>query len=901
MSSEYNKFRISLLRRFQAAGFGKGRLRQITQASIAGKSFAIDYLLSISSNVNHETLDVVLTKAALEVAREDGRQAALKVADQFARFTESTVAKRAILADGSNVEASYEELYDRFLFYSPLSFNGGSREKRSCYEEALDDLNIPLPFDRKGMQKLLQALDPEFQIPKVRSFDDLSDFIWDLVSSVWPLFDASILFIPLSYFKFDDDILVEEMRSHLDLMRGYGFERLLGRLIVLQAICGSCTARRAVLESKALEYCRYSKAQMSQLERILTGRNAHVSRECIGAMSDDNPIERATYLALYLQQSRFPFEFLERITEIYETDETVLRLLNWEQFLKLIEGSVEFLTPELVGMASILSLSGALDRSPTIKSLYVPTGANTDLLNYAKHCRENKGMSAYQFFRSFSKLPPKTQKAVFTFLLEPGVMDTIVNVFPSSSELIEQVDRNDAVNALSLKLDCIAYLKKKRIIAHSDLDTIEESTRQRVRQVKYETETSSGRIRLNKRKFADLVFEFVCDSYEFRTENTLVEIHDREIRTYLENRWNRRFAAQAADFICFRCRFALDYLLSNLRHNFLRFKLESAIDAAFHGQDVEQAPLFKSIITDPLDEYCEDWLTISSESSFFDKLVGDIYQILSEFDPSKDEGYRHLSDKISTIAIKLYEQLLTECREAWTSNVKLEITKVVEEKLNSEKYGSNTALREALIGELEKAFMDTEGWLSVNDSPLNSEFGLRELFIFESTNFSTAKTRRKPVSAHCYKKSTSKSKAKILANDVIIPGELFDAMVLLVQNLLENAFQYSGLPAASTAIDVEIIDCGMDGVTIRFKNNFDTEKRTEVKRLLREFNKRLREAENEANQAPLHTGGSGLKRIYFELFSVFGSNFDLRADGSEIRKGTFLVVCSFPNGEVKRD
>ena len=183
----------------------------------------------------------------------------------------------------------------------------------------------------------------------------------------------------------------------------------------------------------------------------------------------------------------------------------------------------------------------------------------------------------------------------------------------------------------------------------------------------------------------------------------------------------------------------------------------------------------------------------------------------------------------------------------------------------------------------------------MNDAPFDAAFGLKELFIFEAVNFSSAKTRRKPFLVQCY--SGSPGRAVPIA-EITVAGALFDAMVQLVHNLLENAFAHSGLSVANTAIDVSIYD-GDNGIQIEFRNKFDPDKRDQMEKSLREFSERLRQARLSVGDAPRASGGTGLKRIYFELYSVLKSAFSMKAENTEFGRDTFLVICRLASDGVR--
>lgn len=866
----------------------------------SSNAFSVRYLQSIFHKPNTETFEVSLTRAVLEVARQDGREAGFAILDKFPKNLEVETARIALHRPVGGEAKQKRGYCDQYLISAPLVFEGWAKRKRDCYEEILANLNIKLPFDKSDMLQLLKTVEPKFQPRKVTDFGSLSEFIWTFVSKTWPFFDSSVLHIPLSYFRFEVSISPEEMHDHLELMEGYGLERLLGRLIVLQAVCNVKSARDAVLAGGVLEVCEYTPDQEEFIYHFLNGNDVEIEEYRLHEIGANNPIERATYLAIYLASASSSFQLMSRIVDVYCIDPTVIGLVEWDKHSKLIRKAAKFATPELVAMAAILSEVNALNAAPNFKSLYVPTGASTHLLAYARHARTQKKLTAHQFFSSFSKQPINVQRVIFTYLLKPGVLDTIANVFPSSSKLIDHVERDDAINALSLKLDCISYLNKRGLLKRSLLRSVDESTRQRLRQVKYESEIKSGRIRLNSKKMSQEILNFSIENYHIPfSSKSSADAREQKLRSIILEQTNRHFSEELANHICFRSKMAFDYLLSNLRHNFLRFKLESTIDDAFHGhRNVNVVPLKKCIET-PLNNYCKIWLTISKDRSFFAELEQEIYNFLKGRYLTVEDDYINFSNYIYEMSKYKFDCLLQDCKRVWTTQVRLEVINEVMTEYGCSNFGEDTGISEALSGGLENAFADTEGWLSINDKPIRDTFALRELFLFEATNYSTAKTRRKPFEVHCYDASTNRGTPALMARDVLISGELFDPLVQLIHNLLENAYKHSALAIANTSISVSILDLGDDKIRIEFRNNFNSSRRLAMSEMIGKFRKKLNELKSQASaadkEAPIQTGGSGVKRIFFEFHSLLGENFLFDVSDDEIGQDRFLVICEFPN------
>lgn len=892
MTTEFAKFQASLLRRFSSVGNSPSR----SALRAKNSSFSIGYLNSYRDEIEEESFDVTLTKIALRVAKRDGFRAANEVIENVADGKEPPA--RLILSPGDNANVDFPHYTDHYLASAPLIFEGFSKRKRDCYESILSEIGVRIPLNKKGMLALARLVDNSYKPPNLRSFESLALFVWDFALRTWPLFDATVLHIPLRYFDFDHSISSSEMVRHLALMSGFGLERLLARLIVLQATCGSKSAKDITIHGKVLELCEYSEIQVQQIRDHLERNKSGLRREEIKNGKTDNPIERATFLAIFMLEFRSEFEFMERLIEVNNIDNSVLGLLQWDEFLPVVRRCTDIPSPQLVAMAAIFSQESTLQRSKQFKARYIPTSAATHLFRYADYFRSRSHGTAHRFFRTFQKFSRPTQVTIFEYLLSPGVMDGLSNIFPSGRKLLTQIERDDAINSLSLKLDCVSFLKIRGVISSENLNAIEADARHRLRQVKYEDDVSGGRIHLNVKKLRSEIRNFFRKHhYAIPQQTKSNDQREVELRNFLLREYNDKFSENLTYHICFSSKFALDYLLSNLRHSFLRFKLETAIDKVFEPITNANVSKFKSSIKPPLDDYCRNWLTISKTRSFYKDLRAMILLHLSLVESAKGKDYDVVSDMIVEEVIKSYKILLNTCKKVWGSAAKDEILDAVMLTLKDTDLGDDTVIKDSLSKNLNYIFSDTEGWLSINQNPIQSSFALRELVEFEATNYSTARTHRRPITVSCYEK-TGGGKLVYRTKDVYLSGELFGGVVQLIQNLLQNAFQHCLLPIKQIKIEVAIIDLGQDRIEVEFRNVFSSEAQREMRERVVKFNQmvsRAREAaKNGGGSAPLEVGGSGLRRIFFDLQDYLADEFWLEANDKEIKRDTFVVCCGLP-------
>ncbi len=887
------------MRRFSLINHHRGQGQKSRLDSKVRASFALQYLAGEIEPTSDRPFEVALTQAALQLAFQDNLSDALELIDVFAVDNKFPIARKVLTEPCElDISRSLTHYCDEYLFGSPDTFVESSKDKRSCYEEILRSIDIQMPLSKSGMMALTSYIDPSFARQEVTTFAEMRTLVSTFVKTAWPLFERSILDMPIMYFNLDQPITSMQMSEHMFRLRSYGLERLQARLIVLRAVCDDAEAKSFV--GNVIDQCGYPAEDADAIRRYLSTNGADLSEKSFVESGSSSILLRATKLIIFVRTSKRPFEFVERLIFAYSIDKTILGLVNWYKHLDLVDGAGGYHTTEVVALAAIFSEEPLLRRSPGLKDLYIPTSAGTDLSNYAKHCREESRMSAHQFFQSFSQLPGPVRERVFLYLLSPGTIDIVAGIFPSKTKVLPDRKRNGAVNALSLKLDCIYYLKRHGLLRLATLSAIEEETRQRLRQVKYETDLGSGRIRVDVQRLSQSIHRHLAD----RDEWTVVGAIGQEavdLKVYLRDRGRQVFCDRLARFICFESRFSFDYLMSNLRHNLLRFKLESAVDSAFHAHKHRRTGQLKAIIEADLEDYCRDWLTISKERSFFLGLVKELEGCAASKLFDQDDKLEFVSNEFAGLAISRFKSLLADCRRAWKTLFWRQVKRSVLLYLDLAGLQKDTALRERLMSALATAFQECEKWLNLNDNPMSRTFGLKDLFVFESTNFSSAKTRVQPFDVTCYNSTEKGRVPQVTALDIHLPGRYFEAMVQLVQNLLENAYVHSDLPISATKIEVSIFSLDGDRIRIEFRNNFDPQKRDLMQKRLNEFNHKIAGLRRRPENAPAQTGGSGTKRILFEFGNVTGAQFSIRADNSEFTKRQFLIVCEFTNAPVKGD
>jgi hypothetical protein len=856
----------------------------------AVQSFAVSYLLDGKTTNSEFKIDVELTNLALLIARNEGESEAIKFIDDInlpankpliSSIISRIPSDETILASGV--------LYDQYLLTNSLPTKH-LHQVRRCYENVMASNSIGLPFTKSSMSVLLTYFPDSQSSGAITTFKDLEDFIWDFLLCTWPLFDASVLHIPIEYFNLKKAIKFDQITSNLERMSVFGLERLLSRMVALRAVNGLPDDIKAFSDPKFRAATQFDDVRLEQIDQFLAGIGSGIIITDISSDVVSNPIERAIFLSIYVYERLNSLDLLKRLTTAFEYDDYIFNIINWDVIWSDFEDSSYYLSPELIFIASALLLSGALDATPDLRAEYIPTGAETDLDAYARECGQKKGMTAHQFFASFSPLSKAAKVQIFRYLLRPGVLDNVVYAFSMPTVSSASSKPNEASLALSTKLDCISYVKTNNILPRSHTRPIEAECRRILRHIKFQVDTGSGRIRLNELQFTSSI----RSRLEMIGNDLLIPnsaLSDERLRYAIASRNLKTCSIAITQWVCFECRFAFDYLLSNLRHNFLRFSVERGIEKAFEGVPEFDFDDAKIAAAGVVERFNQRWLTIDANRSFFRGLQQKIADILGENDSVDHWKAPEVASKISNISIVDFDGLLRVCRDQWSEIFRVLTREAILGSLAGHDLSHHAALSDKLESRLDEAFEESSMWISINDTGTNPDFGLMELFNFEATVFSTAKTKSQQVNIVRY--DNSAQSRNIIFDDLKIRGEYLDLFVVLIQNILENAIDKCGLPKKEMRIDIYIIS-KHDSVVVEFRNRFDSDRLVEMRAGVRRFNERVGVASRDIGSVPLESGGSGARRIVYEFGAASLSGFSIEASAAELSRKWFLVRCVFP-------
>ena len=899
MSSDARNYFASVLSRLSILENSDGINAKLSdsQSRRRVKSFSLQYLLKEISS-NPVSLDVEVLKYSLLIAYEESVEEAFSFIDDV---TENIGREESVLSKEDykkilslktfkyNSIANNLPLADKYLFSSEDKYSDHAAI-RLFYEEAMSSYGISLPFNKNSMLQLSSRLDVEVAASNFSKLEELREFVWNFVWLTWPIFDVTALLIPFKYFDTKSALNAEDIGKHFESLQRFGLERILSRLVALRAVMGNPEAIKAFEQKDIKAGGQFSIDRLNEINSFLDGDRKIETKIENSVYLNNNPIERAIHLIIYLNNKTDTANFLERLTEVYCIDNSVLSLIDWENFSNEIDDAAFYTNQYLVFMAAAFCDGETLINSANIQKQYVPTGASTDLEAYARWCRNERKMSPYQFFTSFNVLPVVARKQVFRYLLSPGVLDTIAYVF-ETTPLPLIGEQNEAINVLSFKLDCVNYLKRRRFLFdQSELRAIEYDARRQLRQLRYEMDTSEGRIRINNLHLTTEVKIFLEElaGHHFVQINEF-RIANETLRHEVVSRRLIFISESISDHICFHSRFAFDYLLSNLRHNFLRYKIESAIDDAFDEATETDTSVCKTMLESFVNDFNTKWLTLSPSRSFFAELKRGVLEILRSHRVITESNIEKIAEELTEYSINHCSALLESCRDQWRNNYCTNYLDILFQYLDHNGFKDQTDFKDKVRSTIRKAFDDSGNWIAINSKPVAKSFGVRDLFAFEATNFSSAKTRRKPLKIECYNNSVKLK--NYLVDDVYVLGEYFSLFVQLIQNLLENSFDNSGLPKRETEIKIFIIKKNDGNLEIQFRNKFKPSLRSEMSVKVDNFQNHMNRAFSEVQEAPRQVGGSGLRRVVFEAFPRLQSSFVITADKSELKNDTFLVRC----------
>jgi len=792
----------------------------------------------------------------------------------------------------------YDNLHsiDQSLFLIESAHIGQS-EIREIYSQELIKYGVSLPLDKEKMELVLRLKNPKFPSMSISGMDSLRDFVSTFLLNCWPLFSPIILDLIFPYFESKFNFSHDKMVADYGILKKYGFERLMSRLIILKGVNGYEPAKQCLKNSELLQDSGIPIENVLIIKRYLDGDTPRSKN--IYELTDNNPIENAILLSIYVMERKDEFDFLARLVEVHEIDPTITDFLNWDDLHKDVHDVRITKKPNLVFLASILVNKKIRANFKKIANQYGVGGAGADLRKYAMHIRRQTA-SRSKFLNSFNDLPKNARKIIIRFLLSPGMLDRIANIFPNETEdqSPKGIDSTSATRSLETKRDCLAYARNKYLMPRTEANRLLADVRKNLRQIKYEQLESKGRVKIPVKELAVEIHRWL-EPYHYRLKQFSSHANSSFYKAQLKAD-AYSIAPELCAFICFSNpsertpnRFAFDIILgSKLRHNFISIQLKDKVDPLLSKQHVSDDVIddVKDIIEYQIDDFCKDWLTIYEGQKFFQVLNGKLIELMVNWGASNSDDLVELSEQISVFALKRLERKLEEAQSTWLSKYFSELEKDLDEFTEIEEE-INQLMKDRLLRELDKGFKESAMWMQLNQAVYPKYVDLRDLIITETFQLKKQPGFRQRFEVEIFEQDLN-SVNKPTRRSLLIPGKLVESVVVIIDNLISNACKYSGI-GVTTPVSVEIFE-REDGISLVFLNKVARDHRSQVHSDISIA--RIKASEPLDHDALRRRKGTGLHRIRFVCENAMGTDFKIEITDKFLPNGIVRVECFLPIG-----
>ena len=857
-------------------------------------------------------IDVEIVRKAIEYRNSFGLQYATEFLTAAKGLTtqHTLICQIAKARDDAETQNSinYRGDIDRSIFTVPASW----KEKKSTRKQTmnfLEQLGVPLPLDRKGVESFEELLNVQNHQNYASNLDDVRKRLFEVLAAAWTIFTPRSLRIAFIYFDFEANVKSSSIEADYYHLSTYGLELILSRLIILRAVNGDEEAREFLKKSEFV--WSDSKLDPKEVIWIKLHLNLSLSEEQekpnivnLDDCSSSDPIRQAILLSLYVYQRATPKELLSRVSEIYEIDTTVPLLLNWDALYPDIDALRGVSSALMLLTASIVSSAYVRRKHTVIGGQYGLGAAQTDLTNLAIRSASvtkrsslsigSGGASLSNFVKEFDTLEAKSKAYTLRFVLQN--FDVISGLFASVTK-----SRDKTIRFLLLKRNFVELIAIRNAIDAEDMNSILSNIRANVRQRTFESDAGSGKLKIN-----DGVLSTQLNSGLIEYRNELLELRKianpnfRKIRSEIEC---GLVARKITGFICFAeevgqtNKVAFDlHLGDKLRHNILSTKFEEALGEFYvknHvGQELQME--VKDEIETTVSLFNKKWLTISETRSFISELQRLVKAELITW-VETDEEIGSLSSKISTKALSHFADLLRECRGQWgTTYLEAAISSL--EEIFEDYPDEERLTLDQLLRVVEKSFDETLGWIELNKLTYPKNVNLKELIHTEVRSLKKQAEFLRNFQIRTFEVAQS-GKSKESFRNIEVPGSWVEPIVVMVDNLILNACKHSGHGQNTTVkVELRILESKQQ-LEIVFRNRLRFENYLSIVEKLPALQRRLRHPLDRKRLR--NEEGTGLSRIRYAFENEVSKSFRIYIPNLSSKNPSFTVRCIIPAKSLK--
>lgn len=714
---------------------------------------------------------------------------------------------------------------------------------------------------------------------EINGLKSLSNYTLDFLTATWPIFSSSILKIVFVYFDIDEKVSIKNIENDYKALKSFGLERLFSRLVILRATAGNSDDKEFVNSNKQIwNDANYNNSSYKIIKSHIEDnakQNFTIPKECAST-----PIEQATILLIYLHNRLQPIDFVDRLIKVYEIDQSIIYLINFDAYQRDIDETRFTPSPEIIFMGSILNDKFVLRRNKKVSMLYGAGGLHGDLDIYLRNVRK-KSTKMISLLRTFKNLPTKCRNQTLNLLLKSDISYFIAHHYPTYTSN-EHDDNKGEHGALKTRLALTQLIKSNYNIGNEHLLTIEEEIKNNLRELEYRKDDNHGRIKIDPHRLAEDLSDFISQELNVSISRLFQgAASDIQIKAYTEI-----ISEEIALFICFNSKYAFNEVLGNkLRHNFLSLKIEKAAKEFLENNSIleEEVTMIRALISTEVDAFCNSWITIYPNRSFFEELKNNIFDIVYDLF-SRDEELVYINTMdVANEALSTFEKLLGDCRNKWLEHYKSTTISNVEQFATENQLNLSIAQYDELRNNLKNEFKESVLWISVNKRKQISNFQLKQHLLFEAKYFSSTKKVHEQISVEIYINNQK------VQDDPFLDGMYMEPVSCFIENAIGNAIKHSDLKD-KTSMEVKYF-LTKDKLKIEFKNSHKEPNEVALKK----YNAGLRCLQGtRQNESLKDKGGTGLRRVKKEFEFFFGNDFSLKLIGDRISSGYISLICEFP-------
>lgn len=885
------RIEVGLIRRLQLFVDLALKKNKLYKQSKYDKTFSHRYLWSKHhrDEENSFDLNVQIVVNALSIANAYDRNRALLYVKHMAQFSSFDVELVRFALDPDMEPALLKSQVPNSPDYSLFNVDALneklSTKIRNCYERELGRVGIRLPFGKTDMAKINDVLNSRRRSQVVKEYSDLETLITTFLRSAWPLFSPKALSISFNYLRQSSPLSAQKHDDYYKILSRFGLEKLQLRLIILRAVNGD-TAAIEFLENKS----DWSSAQLahkleSSVRSFLVGNRQFHAIDT--ESNSENPIAVLIQLSMFVNCHTGSFNFLTRLLSVYEIDPSIVRFLNWDQLRPEITAAKQFATPALIFLAAILRQREVYINYEYLENKYGPGGAGADLRKVATYHRAELKHSRTKFILAILRLPKRAATATFQFLLAPGMIDRIANIFPTEGSLVPADHKDSLSLALEFRIACLNAMRGKNLISRIDWTLLFNESRTALRKLRYDEKAQAGRLRVTIETLATEIAAWRHTNHELLNANQVDQSPDFLTSS---NKFRAELLADdLADYIVYRNRLAFDLqLANNLRHFFLSHKILTSIRDGMPAQFDENANAKKwlEVIDGYIDDYCNNWITLSRNRSYIAKLKTSLQDFMLEILVAKINESQ-FDAQVSAFCIEGFEKHLSDCRLAWRAGVRRKIQDEVARYM--EEFSVDQMTVDKVKLNVDSAFAITESWIAIDQTEYPNSFMLKEQIFFEAIHLKSGKEFRRNLTIE-----VARDSRKIILGtvwDVELNSEWIDTIVALVDNLIENACKYSGMRDA-TPIEFLLVRSPKQ-IQILVSNPFRPEETEKLGPKIATIRTAL--ACKISEETLRGRGGTGLIRIRYAASKVSSEKFSLTFNEAAFDRGRIEFIATFKN------